>query len=112
MVRWWDAECDQELLQSASATGKKLAGILKKLRTDCARSRVNQLEEFLKSERRRFLRETTGSENSEKGNIVGLINRTRTYQAEGIVPMYWIADYDYRVRVGPVGDIECTKYGE
>jgi putative DNA primase/helicase len=115
LVEWCnggDAECDQELLQSASATGKKLAGILKKLRTDCARSRVNQLEEFLKSERRRFLRETTGSENSEKGNIVGLINRTRTYQAEGIVPMYWIADYDYRVRVGPVGDIECPKYGE
>lgn len=114
LVEWCnggDAECDQELLQSASAMGKKLAGILKKLRTECARTRVNQLEEFLKSERRRFLRETTG-ENTEKGNIVGLINRTRVYQAEGIVPMYWTAEYDHKIRVGTVGDIESPKLGE
>jgi predicted P-loop ATPase len=85
---------------------------LKKLRSVCARSRVNLLEDFLKSERRRFLRETTGSENSDKGNIVGLINRVRTYQADGAVPTYWIADYDHRIRVGPIGDIECPKFQE
>lgn len=111
---WCDGaagECDQDLLQSASATGKKLAGIIKRLYADCPRPRVIVLEELLKGERRRFLRETIG-ENNEKGNIVGLINRTRAYQADGGVPMFWIADYDHRVRAGVVGDIDSPKAGD
>lgn len=114
LKEWCDsdaAECDGDLLQAASATGKKLTGIIKRLRTDCPRPRVLLLEDGLKAERRRFVRETIG-ENNEKGNIVGLINRTRAYQAEGITPMYWIADYDHRIRVGPVGDIDCPKASE
>jgi hypothetical protein len=110
---WCDgdqAEADNELLQSASATGKKLDGILKRLRKDCPRARVVLLEDLLKGERRRFLRETIG-ENNDKGNIVGLINRTRALQAEGVVPAFWIADFDHKIRVGPIGDIECRKLG-
>lgn len=102
------AEIDQELIQAAAALGRKVDNTIKNLRKEVARPRVILLEGFLKEERKRFQRETIG-ENNEKGNIVGLINRTRAYQAEGIVPMYWIADYDHRIRTGPVGDIECAK---
>lgn len=111
---WCNGESEQidpELVQAASATGNKLAGILKRIRKEAPRARVLLLEAKLKEERRRFLRETIG-ENNEKGNIVGLINRTRTYQAEGLVPMFWISDFDHRIRVGQVGDIECPKAGE
>lgn len=102
------SDVDLELVQSAASTGKKLQGIIKKLRKDCTRARVLELEEILKIERRRFLRETVG-ENNEKGNIVGLISRTRSMQADGFTPMYWVADYDHRIRVGMVGDIDAPK---
>lgn len=104
-------EIDKELVQSACATGKGLTPILKKLKQECPRPRVLFLEDFIKEERKRFQRETIG-ENNEKGNIVGIINRTRLLQAEGIVPMYWIADYDHRVRAGKIGDIDCPKCSE
>ena len=103
-----DPELDGELAQSACALKKKVEPLLKKLRDECPRPRVNLLEDFLKQERKRFIRDTIG-DNNEKGNIVGLINRTRMYQQEGSVPMFWIADYDHRIRVGDVGDIECPK---
>lgn len=111
---WCDgdgADVDGELLQAACSTGRKLDGVLKRLRKDCARARVALLEDQIREEKRRFQVATIG-ENNEKGNIVGLINRTKAYQAEGIVPMYWIADYDYRVRTGDVGDVNCPKATE
>lgn len=114
LKEWCDgeeAEIDKELVQSACATGKGLAGIVKKLKHECQRGRVLLLEDFLKEERKRFQRETIG-DNNEKGNIVGVINRARGLQAEGILPMYWVADYDHRVRVGKVGDIDCPKCGD
>jgi len=99
---------DLELLQSAGQLGKKLPGVLKKLAKEAPRARVALLEQEVKASRRQFIRETVG-ENSERGNIVGLINRTRVMQEDGGVPMYWIADYDHRIRVGPVGDVECSR---
>ena len=111
---WCDgpsAEMDAELIQSACATGKQLIQILKKLRKECARPRILLLEDLIKSERKRFQRETIG-ENNERGNIVGVINRARLMQDEGIIPMYWIADYDHRIRVGKIGDIDCPKCSE
>lgn len=106
-----DEEIDKELVQSACATGKKLSGILGRVKKDVPRNRFLILEGHLKDEHRRFIRETIG-ENNEKGNIVGLINRTRTMQADGNVPMYWIAEYDHRIRVGDVGDVSCEKLSE
>jgi len=108
---WCDGdttEVDNELIQTACATGKQLAGIIKKLKKECTRSRVLLLEDLIKEERKRFQKATIG-DNNEKNNLVGLINRTRDMQADGIVPMYWIADYDHRIRVGPVGDVDCPK---
>lgn len=102
-------ELDKELAQSASATGKQLQGIIRKLQRECSKARVHALEGFLKSERQRFIRETIG-ENNEKGNLVGLINRTRAMQESGDIPMFWTAEYDHRVRVGPVGDVTAPKY--
>lgn len=115
LKEWCDGESetiDPELVQTACATGKKLTALIKKLRAECTRARVNLLEDLLKTERRRFQREVLGNENNEKGNIVGLINRVRAMQSEGVVPMYWIADFDHRIRVGTVGDIECPKISE
>lgn len=100
---------DAELLQSASATGKQLPGIIKRLHKECSRARVHALEGFLKEERRRFLRETIG-ENNEKGNLVGLLNRTRAMQEAGDLPMYWTADFDHRIRVGSIGDVNAPRY--
>lgn len=100
-----------ELAQSACATQRKLEPMMKQIRKDVPRERFLLLEEAIKAEKRRFIRETIG-ENNEKGNIVGLINRTRMMQQEGIVPMYWIADFDHRIRVGTVGDIDCPKASE
>jgi hypothetical protein len=114
LKEWCDgtaAEVDPELLQTACQLSKKLDSVIKSLRKDCSRPRINQLESFIKAAQREFRRDTLG-DNNEKGNIVGLINRTRTYQSEGIVPMYWIADYDHRIRCGQVGDIECPKLSE
>jgi len=114
LQEWCDSDAetpDAELLQSASATGKQLTNIIKKLAKVCSKARVHALEASLKEERRRFLRETIG-ENNEKGNLVGLINRTREMQAAGDVPMYWIAEYDHRIRVGVVGDVTAPKYAE
>lgn len=102
---------DEELLETACRTGKKLDGLLKRLKKECSRARVVLLEDLLKAKRRQFIKETIG-ENNEKGNIVGLINRTRMMQQEGVVPMYWVADYDHRIRAGQVGDIEAAKTTE
>lgn len=100
---------DQELLESACRTGKKLDGILKRLRKEgTPRARMAVLEDLLKTKRREFIKETLG-ENNEKGNLVGIINRTRKMQEEGIVPMYWISDYDFRIRVGTPGDLGSEK---
>jgi len=101
---------DNELLESACRTGKKLDGILKRLKKECPRPRVIILEDLLKIQRQKFIKETLG-ENNEKGNIIGVINRTRAMQQEGIVPNYWMADYDYRVRAGEIGDIHADKAG-
>lgn len=102
---------DDELLETACRTGKKLDGILKRLRKECPRARFIILEDLLKAKRREFIKETIG-ENNEKGNIVGLINRTRLMQQEGIIPPYWIADFDHRIRVGQIGDIDCPRASE
>lgn len=111
LQEWADGssdELDKELLESASRTGKKLDSILKGLKKDVPRARFLVLEDALKAERRRFVKETIG-DNNDKGNIVGLINRTKAMQAEGIVPPYWTADYDGRIRVGEIGDIKAAK---
>lgn len=112
LKEWCDSDqqdLDKELAQSASATGKQLQGIIRKLQRECSRARIHALEGFLKAERQRFIRETIG-ENNEKGNLVGLINRTRAMQESGDIPMFWTAEYDHRVRVGPVGDVTAAKY--
>jgi hypothetical protein len=112
---WCDSdeqELDAELAQSAAALAKRLPGILKELRKESSRTRVSLLEEKLRNERKRYLRETGQSEHNEKGNIVGLIERVRKYQEAGEIPMYWVADYDHRARVGPVGDVNCHKLGD
>lgn len=114
LQEWCDGDTekpDAELLQSASATGKQLQNIIKKLQKVSSRARVHALEAFLKEERRRFLKDTIG-ENNEKGNLVGLINRTRAMQEAGDIPMYWIADYDHRIRAGAVGDVTAAKHSE
>ena len=114
LKEWCDGDSttpDNELLQSAAATGKQLPGLIRKLRKECTKSRVHAIDGFLKDERQRFIRETIG-ENNEKGNLVGLINRTRLMQEAGDVPMYWISDYNHRVHVGIVGDVDAPKYTE
>lgn len=111
---WCDgdqAEMDAELVQTACATGKQLAGIIKKLKKETVRVRVLLLEDLVKAERQRFQAATIG-DNNEKGNLVGLINRTRAMQAEGSCPMFWIADFDHRIRVGKIGDVDCAKVSE
>jgi len=102
---------DKELVQSACATGKQLNSIIKALKVDTPRARVLLLEDLIKDERRRFIRETIG-ENNEKGNLVGVINKIRGMQAEGIVPMFWTAEHDHRIRAGRIGDISAIKVGE
>ena len=114
LKEWCDGdtdEVDKELVQSAATLGKKLMPLMKRLLKESPRARVVLLEQGLKEERRRYLRETVG-DNNEKGNLVGLINRTRSLQEDGHVPMFWIADYDHRVRVGVVGDVDCPKATE
>lgn len=111
LKEWCDgntAEMDAELVQTACATGKKLPEIVKKLKSDCQRQRVLLLEDLVKKEKKRFQAATIG-ENNEKGNVVGLINRTRQMQEAGAVPMYWIADHDHRIRVGDIGDIMAAR---
>lgn len=114
LKEWCDgdsASMDTELVQTACATGKKLVEIIKRLKKECPRLRVLLLEDLVKTERKRFQAATIG-ENNEKGNVVGLINRTRALQAEGVVPLYWIADYDHRIRAGELGDIAAPKVAE
>jgi hypothetical protein len=111
---WCDgdqAEMDAELVQTACATGKLLGGIIKKLKKETVRVRVLLLEDLVKTERQRFQAATIG-DNNEKGNIVGLINRTRLMQSEGTCPMFWIADFDHRIRTGKVADIDCPRVSE
>lgn len=114
LKEWCDGEAleiDKDLVQAACATTRKLDGIIKRLRKESPRARVLELEDHIKQEKRRYIRDTIG-ENQEKGNLVGLLNRVRSYQAEGAVPMFWVAEYDHRIRVGTVGDIECPKATE
>lgn len=107
-----DAEViDHELVQTACRLGKKLDPVVKKLKKEAPRARVLLLEDFLKAERRRYNKEVLGDGN-EKGNIIGLMNRTRSMQEEGILPMYWIADFDHRIRTGDVGDVAAPKVSE
>lgn len=111
---WCDGDAelaDEELLETACRTGKKLDGIIKRLRKECTRSRVNLLEDLLKRKRRDFIKETLG-ENNEKGNIIGVINKTRNMQEEGSAPMYWYCEFDHRIRVGVPGDVECERLSE
>ena len=111
---WCDgeqADMDKELVQTACATGKQLVGIISKLKKESPRPRVLLLEDLVKNERKRFQQATIG-ENNEKGNVVGLINRTKAMQSEGIISMFWIADYDHRVRAGKIGDIDSPKVSE
>ncbi len=108
---WCDgeaAEMDAELVQTACATGKQLPNLVKRLKQESPRARVLLLEDLVKGERKRFQAATIG-ENNEKGNVVGLIQRTKLLQAEGVVPMFWIADYDHQVRAGKIGDINSPK---
>lgn len=104
-------DIDRELAQSACTLGKGLQAVMARVKKDAPRPRFLLLEDHLKAERRQFIKETIG-ENNEKGNIVGVINRVKHYQREGVVPMYWTVDYDHKIRVGPVGDIDCPRKGE
>lgn len=106
-----DTEVDKELAQTAAQLGKKLKPTLDKLKKEAPRPRVLLLGDEIKDEQRRFLRETIG-ENNEKGNIVGVINRVRAYQSEGTAPVYWICDFDHRIRVGSIGDVDAPKLSE
>jgi hypothetical protein len=111
LVEWCHSDAgdiDPELADTACRTGKKLAAILGRVKKDVPRPRFLVLDDLLKVEQRKFIKETMG-ENNEKGNLVGLINRTRRMQEEGIIPMFWVADYDFRIRVGDVGDIHAPK---
>jgi hypothetical protein len=113
LLEWCQGEAEEvdgELAETACRTGRKLDSILARLKKDAPRARFLKLEEVLHKKRREFIKETLG-ENNEKGNIVGLIARTRKMQEEGIVPMYWIADYDHRIRAGVVGDINAARVG-
>lgn len=101
---------DQELIQSICVLGsKKASQVLKSIKHDAYdRSRFALVEDAVKSEQKKYRQEKLG-DNSERGNIVGLIKRTMTMQESGDIPMFWIADYDHRIRVGPIGDITCDK---
>lgn len=102
---------DTELVVAACVTGRKVDSIMKRVKDAIPRSQFLILEDAVKVEKRRFINETRG-ENNEKGNIVGLINRTRGMQQEGSVPMYWTTEYDFRTRTGVVGDIHAPKATE
>jgi len=106
-----EAGVDGDLLQAANMLGKKAAAQLAKLKKEVPRARLAILTDEMTKSRREYLREAIG-DNNEKGNLVGLINRTRLLQKDGQVPMYWTSDFDYRIRSGPVGDIECRHAGE
>lgn len=108
IVEWCnsDAEApDGELLQAA-ATLKKFPALLMDIRKEVNRGRLALVEEGVKAEKRRFIKETIG-ENNEKGNLVGVINRVKKMQAEGLCPIFWISEFDHRIRVGSVGDVDC-----
>ena len=106
-----EEELDRELAQSACTLGKGLQAVLVRVKKEVPRPRFLVLEDQLKLERRQFIKDTVG-ENNEKGNIVGVINRVRNYQREGVSPMYWTVEYDHKIRVGPVGDVDCPRKGE
>jgi predicted P-loop ATPase len=98
---------DKELAESACELRNKLAPMLKSLMKEVPRARVYELEELLKVVKRERQAFAAGGENREKGNIVGLISRTRGFQADGSVPMYWTSEYDGRPRVGQLGEIDA-----
>lgn len=103
---------DNELIQSTAAIGsKEIKKLFTQLKKNLPAARIQTFEAVLKEEQRRFKREVIG-EGNEKGNIVGLINRTRNYQSEGAVPMYWTTTYDKRIRVGKVGDVDAEHFSE
>jgi hypothetical protein len=114
LIDWGLSEAetvDVELVATACTMGRKLDGLMKRVKNAIPRARFIILEDIIKSEKRRFIVETQG-ENNEKGNVVGLMNRTRGMQQEGAVPMFWTTDYDHRVRTGTVGDIHASKVTE
>jgi len=103
---------DKELAESAVELRGKLGGVLKGLLKDAPRPRVHLLEDLLKVVKRDRQTFAAGGENREKGNILGLISRTRGYQTDGNAPMFWAADYDGRPRVGDIGDINAPYVEE
>lgn len=104
-----DAESpDPELLETSARTGTKLKPMLVRLRKEVPRERFLVLEEQIKLTQRRYVKDTYG-ENNDKGNLVGLMNRTKKMQAEGVAPMFWTAEYDHRIRVGTIGDISADR---
>lgn len=96
---------DTELMQAA-ATLKKFPAMLLGLKKEVDRGRLALVEDGVKAEKRRFIKETIG-ENNEKGNLVGVINRVKRMQAEGVCPVFWMSEFDHRIRVGTSGDIDC-----
>ena len=103
-----EVTADQEMIQTACSLGKQIGTIISELKKECPRNRVLLLEDFIKEERRRYQIATIG-ENNEKGNLVGIINRMRAMQDEGVVPRFWVADYDHRIRAGVVGDVNAPR---
>jgi len=102
-------DIDSELVETACRLGRtgtnKLIIGLKKV---VPKTRLAYLSDKLREAHNRFIKETKGEYN-ERGNIMGVINRTRTMQEAGEMPMYWMADFDGRIRVGKVGDIKCPR---
>ena len=107
-----DQDMDEELSQAVCVLGNKVGDqILRKVRKEVQRDRFVLLESIVKAKRRQYLKDTIG-DNNEKGNLVGLINRTIKMQADGIVPNFWEADYDHRVRVGTMSSVDSPKLDE
>src|SRR5574337_338711 len=107
-----DEKVDKELIDAACDLRGRVNSILKGLVKEAPRPRVNLLEEVIQKAKRERHAAAAGGENREKGNLVGLINRTRGMQAEGIVSIYWTSDYDGRPRAGMVGDINAPYVEE
>jgi hypothetical protein len=114
LKEWCEGEAediDPELLDTAYKVGRKLDQIVGRLKKEVPRPRFLILQDTLKKYKRKANSEQFG-ENNEKGNILGLIARTRMMQQEGVIPMYWIAEHDERIRVGDLGDVQAPRYDE
>lgn len=100
-----------DLVQSICQMGKTLPKAMTAWRKIGPRSRFLLLEDIVKAARRKFAAETIG-ENNEKGNIVGVINRIKQMQEDGSVPMFWMSEYDQRIRVGKIGSVNANRLTE